>query len=230
MRKYLLLLAVAAFFAAPKPASAGWTAATNRFQVDTPDANANNIADVGELFVTSDLGAPRLRTSGMLVSYTPDGATDPQLNNADLGLYGFSLDGTALSVVQTPTGGTVNYCGTYAIRYFDPSGAIFDVSTGHLALNAIFGTNGAADLVGSLYQTAGPSNPAFADLSEGGLPADFNGTYTPTVVGAGLGNKGMVSGTLRLPGVNNVQCVPEPGSLAFLATGLLPLLGLRRRK
>lgn len=36
----------------------------------------------------------------------------------------------------------------------------------------------------------------------------------------------------RYPGKHyvTVTCVPEPGSLALLATGLLPLLGLRRRK
>lgn len=219
MRKYLLLLAAAAFIAAPKAAYAGYTAVTGVDTVLTPDSNGNGIADVGETFATATIPV-RGATSGTFALFTPDGAGDPQINNADLGLYGYSLTGavtTAISPLE------VVYTGDYKIQYFDPSSAIFDVSTGKFSIDALFDTTGKAALNGTLNQVTGPSNPAFADLSEGGFPVVYKGTYAPVVPG----QTGVINGTLTLRGT---QPIPEPSSLAFLATGLLPLLGLRRRK
>ncbi|HEY3414042.1 MAG TPA: hypothetical protein VGM51_13455 [Armatimonadota bacterium] len=219
MRKYLLLLVAAAFIAAPRAAHAGYTAVTGVDAVLTPDTNGNHMADVGETFDTTPMPV-RGGTSGTFTAFAPDGPTDPQINNADLGLYGYSLMGAVTAV----NGTQVTYKGNYKIQYFDPSSAVFDVSTGTFSIDALFDANGGAALSGLLTQVAGPSNPAFADLSEGGQLVSYTGTYTPVV----FGRDGVIKGTLRLPA--GTAPIPEPSSLAFLATGLLPLLGIRRRK
>lgn len=220
MRKYLLLLAAAAFIAAPKAAYAGYTAVTGTNTVLTPDTNGNGKGDLGETFATETIPI-RGATSGTFAMFTPDGPSDPQILGADLGLYGYSLNG-AITTVVSPA--EVVYTGAYKIQYFDPSSAIFDVSTGTFSIDALFNTSGVAALNGTLNQTAGPSNPAFRDLSEGGNPVVYKGTYTPRSVG----ETGVIEGTLTLRGTT--PPVPEPSSLAFLAAGVLPLLGLRRRK
>lgn len=211
MRKYLLLLAAVAFIAAPRAANAGYTAVTGTDTVLTPDSNGNLIADVGETFATA---AP-----GTFASFMPDGPTDPQINNNDLNLYTYSLDGAVSAVAGT----MVTYTGNYKIQYLDPSSVVFDVSKGLFTIDAAFDANGGAMLDGWLNQVDGPSNPAFADLGYLG-PVSYKGTYVPTIMGQGRENRGTIQGTLTCPGI------PEPGSLALLATGLLPLLGLRRRK
>jgi hypothetical protein len=219
MRKYLLLLAAAALIAAPRAAHAGYTATTGVDTVLTPDSNGNGRADVGEIFAS--IGSVARGTStGTFAAFLPDGPSDPQINNADIGLYGYNLTG-AVASVNSPT--DVTYTGTYKIQYFDPSATVYDVSTGTFNIDALFNTSGVADLNGTLTQVTGPSNPAFADLSEGGFPVVYKGTYTPTV----FGQQGTIQGTLTLRGT---QPVPEPGTMALLSTGLLPLLGLRRRK
>jgi hypothetical protein len=207
MRKYLLLLAAAAFIAAPRAANAGYTAVTGTDAVLTPDTNGNLIADVGETFATAG--------PGTFVAWLPDGPTDPQINNNDLNLYGYSLNGAVTAVA----GNKVTYGGTYKIQYFDPSQLVFDVSTGTFVIDATFDPNGGAALDGWLFQTAGPAHPAFQDLGYCG-PVSYKGTYAPVTFGR--------NGTIQ--GVLTTSCIPEPGSMALLATGLLPLLGLRRRK
>jgi hypothetical protein len=210
MRKYLLLLAAAAFIAAPRVAHAGYTATTTTDTALTPDANGDNIANVGETFTV---------LNGGFNAYTADGPTDPQLNNSDIAQYHYDLNGTATSV----SGLNVTYTGNYRIYYNALSP---DVSIGNFTINALFDANtGVAALNGTLSETSAPFGPPFQDL--GAYPlVTYTGTYTPVVFGAGLQNTGTVQGVIRAQGAAS----PEPGSMALLATGLLPFAGMLRRR
>lgn len=218
MRKYLLLLAAAAMVVMAAPSQAGYYATFGPVVVDTPDANGNFKADVGETFSTANVGAPRLTTSGTFNSFFGDGGPgDPELNNADLALYGFELLGSVSAVNDN----VVDYTGSYAFRYFDPSNTIYDVSQGSFAIQAIFDANGVASFSGSLNQLVGPpAGGPWVDFASFG-PVTISGIYRPTVPG----QQGIISGA-----INGSSAIPEPGSLALLAMGALPLLGLRRRK
>lgn len=234
MRKYLLLLAAAALIAAPKPASAFWLLTGEREGnvgaptglgdiIATPDTNGNLIADVGEKFFIPNQGNP-----GDFVTYRTDQFCDPPLNNADLQKYHYLLDGEAKSV----TGNVVDYEGLYQIFYDenDPKGVYnpgplpkgdFLVSEGIFKIKATFDATGTAALQGGMWQTTGPSVPAFADF--GALyvqPVEVTGEYKIDVPG----QQGRIK--LALHGT----CIPEPGTFALLGSGLLPLLALRRRK
>ena len=220
MRKYLLLLAAAALLAAPKPAVAGWTAVTGTDPILTPDSNGNFRADVGEIFTSPGT----LGTSGTFTSYVPDSILDPQILGADLSRYRYDLNGA----VTAAAGLNATYGGSYLIYYdsnangkWDGLGIDYRDSAGTFTLNAAFNPgNGTAALTGTLSQLLGPSDPAFRDMAAGST-VSYTGTYTPVV----FGQTGTIQGVLR----NNGQ-VPEPGTLALLGAGLLPLLGLRRRK
>jgi hypothetical protein len=217
MRKYLLLLAAAALLAAPRPAQAGFVAVTGTDTVNTPDSNGNLMADVGEVFATTPVG-------GSIVSWTPDTPLDPQINNADLARYRYSLNGTVQTVDYGI--GLVKYGGVYQIYYDLNDNMLNDdgliVSTGNFDINASFASGPSpASLQGTLTQTSGPNNPSFADFGPYG-PVLYSGTYTATVPG----QQGTIQGTLT----SRVPAIPEPGTMALLSAGLLPLLGLRRRK
>jgi hypothetical protein len=215
-RKYLLASVLVA--AAATPVFAGYTATTSVDTVLTPEGSQPG-PQVGDTFDT--------QTSGGFLTYTPDTPNDPQITGGDLPNYRYTLDGTVASV-DTLTG-MVDYTGTYRIFYDLNHNGLYDsgsdpsVSSGDFNITATFipGTNNAT-LSGDLTQTAGPSNPAFADLSEGGNPVLYTGTYDGTEPGV----LGTIVGTLR----QNAVVVPEPASFSLLAIGAVSLMGRRRRR
>ncbi|HEY3414041.1 MAG TPA: hypothetical protein VGM51_13450 [Armatimonadota bacterium] len=221
MRKYIILLGAAALFAAPRAAHA-YVAVLNETIVRNADTDQSGTATVGDLFTISNAS---------FSGYTPCQG-DPVIgfNNGpnDLGRYLLNVDGVVASVSPDPlVGPNVHYGGSYFLYYDqDGSGAFsvpdYRISSGTISIDALFDTGtGAATLNGTLDQILGPEiTPPFANL---GPQVIVSGTYIPNVDGPQIGK--IINGTLT-----RACPVPEPGSLVFLAGGLLPLLGLRRRK
>lgn len=240
MRKTMLILAAAAILAAPNAARAGYTATTGeRINTATPNVPPYTTpTGMGDVVMTPDTGYPTgnyhadvgeqiftpLNNAGDFTSYTPDTIADPQNMANDLGLYHYTLNGT----VQSITGNVVDYAGLYRIFYDSNRNQTWDagdnsVSSGNFNLAATFDNFGMASLLGALNQSSGPDNPAFRDLSYGGQPVSVIGTYIADQPGV----SGRINLTLRQ---NAAGVIPEPSSLALLATGLLPLAGFRRRR
>ncbi|HEY1684325.1 MAG TPA: hypothetical protein VGG19_06155 [Tepidisphaeraceae bacterium] len=194
------------------PAMAGFVATTG---TDTVNSSAPP-PSVGETFSVP---------AGTFSAYVPDGSSDPQIQN-DLANYGYILDGT----IQSITGETIAYTGTYEITYtFNPGSGnvVVPVSTGDAAFSAVFtpGTNDAA-VTGTLTQTQGPQGPyasSFTDLGAeyGGNPVNILATYIggttdPTV--------GTIQGTLT----QTASPVPEPAGACLLP--VLAGFALRRKR
>ncbi len=154
--------------------------------------------------------------AGTFASYLPDSPSDPQITGGDLGNFGYTLNGTVTSVA----GNVVDYVGLYEIFYNLDGNDTRDpgdlrVSSGTFTAEATFTALNTALFSGTLMQTLGPENPAFADLSYGGSPATFLGNY--------IGNPtnpltGTLESTLRQNGL-----VPEPSSWALLSLAILGL-------
>lgn len=218
MRKYLFLVAATA-------AAAALPFKANAYVADlaspTPVVNTSvdpTHATVGDSFDLTSVG---------IANYTP-AAGDPVIGLGgvnDLALYKLNVHGIVNTVSPDPVWGpTVAYGGNYLLFYDQNTNNTFDagdfrVSSGTLNASATYDQTGSAPLVGTLNQLLGPETAPFADL---GPSVSISGFYTHDNNGAPVILRGQIS---REPGV-----VPEPGSLALLATGLLPLLGLRRRK
>lgn len=205
-------LAMLGMAAVSFPAFAGFTATSGVDTVLTP-AGSNPGPDVGDTFAT--------QTSGTFTSFIGDTPADPQITGGDTNFYRYTLNGTVASFDGLTT---VGYSGTYRIFYDQDLNGLYggadpSVSSGNFNITAVFTGLGAATLTGTLNQTAGPSNVAFRDLSYGGNPVIYAGTYLETVPG----QLGTITGTLRQNAV-----VPEPASLGLLAAGSALLL--RRRK
>lgn len=160
--------------------------------------------------------------NGTFLTYTP-GPGDPQLTGNDLANYRYDLEGAGTPVNSS----TIDYTGTYNIYYAesgqseanDPS-----VSSGTFNIVASFiGATNDANLMGTLTQTKGPTNPAFANLASAyGNPVDYIGTYLGGADPSHLGNNdyGTIQGEL-------VTAAPLPKS-AFAGIALLGILGVLR--
>lgn len=205
--KTLVALAVVAL---ATPAFAGFTASTTLTNVLTPDTGFPG-PELGETFATSPAGG--------FDGFTPDNALDPQITGGDLQFYRYTFSGAITAAI----GNVVTYTGTYSIFYDldlnGVGGSDISVSSGDLVLTATFVTPFNAVLNGILTQTSGPANPAFADLSYGGSPVIYTGTY----IGANPGVSGVIEGELRQNAV-----VPAPGAFALAALG--GLAASRRRR
>lgn len=216
MRKYMLLLAAAALMAAPRAAHAGYTATLAPTVASTPDSvsgsAANGIADIGETFTVAGGGFSNF--------VSDNGWNDPQLNAGDLGNYSYNLNGAVASI----TGGVVTYKGTYSINYAGFGGN--PVSAGDFTIDAIFSSQTFATLSGTLVQTSSSGAP-FGDLGAYSL-VTFSGTFAPDANNSAgsQSNTGILNGTITAHG----GAIPEPGSMALLATGLLPMAGMLRRR
>lgn len=214
MRKQKLLIAAAAALLGGSSAFAGFTVTTGTNGVNTPQG-AQPGPQVGDTFATS---AP-----GTFTGYVADTPADPQLTGADLPFYRYTLNG-AVSNVSGALSNIITYTGTYDIFYdlgLDGSKSTGDpdVSAGNFSITGTFNGTPIAALTGTLTQTSGPTNPAFRDLSEGGNPVLYTGTYTETNPGV----SGTIQGALRQNAI-----VPEPASLGLL--GIAGIATLRRRR
>lgn len=216
MRTFLTAACVAVIAAFAAPAFAGYTATTG-VDLGTNTDPGNDGATVGDSFTIQ---------GGTFTSFIPDGPSDPQLTGADLAFYRYNLTAT---VANVGPGAQADYTGTYEIFYdLNLNGMNDDgllVSGGTLAATASFFAPNNATFTGQLFQTTGPSNPAFADLSYGGNPVDFTGDYVG--LGFGDGSQATFQSTLRQDG--GIDAVPEPATFSLLAMGI-PMLMMRRRR
>jgi len=138
---------------------------------------------------------------------------------------------TSPGLVADVTGTNVKYGGSAQIYYdLNDSGAFdagtdFNVAGGPIDLLATYGdfpNLGYVPIVGTLLQTSGPDLPDFAPL---GPVVMVEGRYIPDATNPLTGTW---QATLTQTGPGGV--IPEPGTMALLGAGLLPLLGLRRRR
>ncbi len=218
----MMIAAVPASFA-----RAGFTVTTGTDLVTNTDT-APAGGSVGDSFSVGGLvngvdGLP----AGTFSTYTADGPSDPQILGSDLNFYRYNLSGTISSVI----GNLATYSGTYLIFYDQNLNGEPDeglrVSGGTLSATGLFDplTGETAVFTGSLTQTQGPSNPAFADLSYGGSPVMLTGAYTDSTLGDGPSPTGTLVATLR----QSATTVPEPASALLFAIGGVIAMGLRRR-
>lgn len=153
--------------------------------------------------------------SQSITSYTPDttgpGSLDPQITGGDLAQFRFNVNLTVTAVNGVT--GAVSTSGTYSIIY-NFTNELVSGGNASLFLTPFGGSLAVA--TGSLQQTNGPANPAFADLAYGNNAINL-------VSQGGLFQSDNTFGlTLRQ------NAVPEPTTLAALAGA--SILGLRRRR
>jgi PEP-CTERM motif len=207
-------LAVLAAGLAAVPAMAGFVVTTG---TDIVNSSSPPPA-VGESFSVSD---------GTFALYAPGSPSDPQVLG-DLSSYNYTLDGT----IQSISGETITYTGTYEITYtFNPGSGtvVVPVSSGVSAFSATFapGTNDAA-VTGTLTQTTGPQGPfasSFTNLGAeyGGNPVDIAATYIGGIADPTVGT---IQGTLT----QTAAPVPEPATLSLALIGGAGLLVGRNRR
>ena len=216
MNRLLMAAVLAATIA--RPAAAGYIATTN-------DAAVN-----GGVYPPGLVGFNV--TDGTFASYTADGPTDPQITAGDLANFRWNFAGGAVLPTGTITTGAVtNFAGSYTITYV--LGNVL-VSGGTFVMTAD-DTN--RSLNGVLTQTAGPADPAFADLSEGGRNVLFVGRYNPPSSSRGIRPfaypadpaPGTVNGAFILP-APPATATPVPATLPAAVLGVTALAGLVRRR
>ena len=168
----------------------------------------------GEVEIGSEI-----RTDGWALfdSYLPDTEADPIIHVDDLEYYRFSLFG---AVTATEAGRTV-YTGEYSI-FIDlrPFGfPDYGVSEGTFVFLATYLPSGQSHLKGEFYQTLGPTEEGFFDLSYGGNEMIFDAVYTETLLGTG----GLIEGFIRQ------EAVPNVGTFALLGAAFVASTRRRRR-
>lgn len=221
-----VVAAIAVAFGATSDTFAGFTAQTGLDLVvnnDSPPLGGN----IGDSFaVGGNVNSADSQAGGTFIGYVADTPADPQLTGGDLNFYRYNLTGTIDSVV----GNVANYSGSYLIFYdLDLDGEPNEgltVSSGTLSATAVFDPvlGETATFAGTLTQTSGPNNPAFADLSYNGSPLILTGLYTDSVLLDGPSPTGTLTATLR----QNAVAVPEPASFSLLGASLIGL-SFRRR-
>jgi hypothetical protein len=190
-------------------ALAGFTLVTNAdFAIFTKQVP--NQVSIDDTFQTD--GFHRFAYQGFI----RDSSDVPLIQEADFINYRYSFEGTVTAV----NGNTAVYIGTYAI-VFDllPWGVPdFDVSVGTFNFEATYVTPQFATIVGNMYQTSGPDETGFFDLTFGtSHPMSYVGTYTESEPGVGGEMEGRI-----------VQSIPGAGVLpVFGAAGLM--MSRRRR-
>jgi hypothetical protein len=156
-------------------------------------AHAGFTLDVSDhvFLYTVDLetGGPALRTETLVEkfqAYRPDNDVfDPMIEYADIiQNYRFSLLSTR--VLASSNEATV-FQGDYQISYgVLPIGMPeYLVSTGIFVITMNYSDSQHATLDGQLFQTQGPEDPAFFDMSYGGHPISFYGNYSETAPNIG---------------------------------------------
>ena len=208
-RGLAMMAGLAAVLCAVPGAQAGFTLMANPVWISAPRENGRPFA-VNDIFVTGEFGT--------FTEIHPDTPGDVSIHNEDLLSYRYTLDGAVVAASAE----TVVYSGSYEIfivlRPFDIR--IADVSGGSFLLTAEFQTPTFATLTGALMQQDGhgPGEGDIPDLSYGGYPLTFAGSYIETERGIG----GLLEGEFRQ------EAVPAPGALGVL--GLTGLWGVRRRR
>lgn len=205
----IICLAVAALVILTGQSASAYTAITGPDLVTNGDFNGNMLPDPLETFTVN---------GGTFLNFTRDCPEDPYLLGNDLFRYRYSINATVIDPAPA-----AHYTGTYRVYYDSNLSSTFDagdfgVSLGNIEMDAAF-TGVDATLSGTLSQTQGPQDPAFADL---GPLVKLNGTYVMNQQEHGL------TGTMNASLTR--ACIPEPASMALLGTAVLPMLLRRRRR
>lgn len=175
-------------------------------------AHAGFTAVLGDTLVT---GSPVLTTTqaGVITSYQPDSASDPQITGGDLAHFRVTFP--TLTFTGPGAGGL---SGTYE-EYYDIGD--IRISSGTIVLNVgALNPDGSYPLDGQIFQTLGPANPAFADITYGQPlnPLSFTGFYRPNIAEPSI-NGVIVQGL----------SIPEPTSMIGMTAPALALLARRRK-
>lgn len=209
-RQLAAVVGMAALCGGATFAEAGFTLTTAAVWMNAPRGSDRPFA-VGDIFVTGEFG----RFSDI----SPDSPDDVVIHSEDLLSYRYTMDGTVIAASEN----TVVYGGTFDIfivlRPFDIR--VADVSFGTFLITADFQSPTYALMSGTLTQDPShePGESGLPDLSYGGSPITYSGTYQETVVGVG----GLMDGEMRQ------NAVPAPGTVGSLLLAGLALSRRRRR-
>jgi hypothetical protein len=217
--KLLRFLMGAICLATTAPAFAGYTFTTNFDSVTQTDVGPPGKSP-GDSFSIK---------VGTFATFAPDSPADIQLTPAQVAALGYTIAG----VIDSISGSTVHYSGTYEFFYNVDGNDTRDlvdlrVSQGTFALQAEFApliNTGA--FTGALHQILGPEVPSLPDLSYGGNTIDFGGVYQaiPFVP---------LLSAAQIVFLQQAHVVPEPSSIALAGISLtaltLAVVGRRRRR